>query len=102
MATSQARETRSKQERTSQASTGMSFMEAQLLNILLTCTIWRVKWKAMKNSRKDLENCFTECEEQGAESGQYDVEVPVFQNGNHNNRCSPCSTIIGEFNKTYM
>eukprot|EP00731_Ephydatia_muelleri_P006878 Em0003g1126a len=38
----------------------------------------QVKWKAMKNSPKDLENFFTECEKQGTESGQYDVEVPDY------------------------
>ena len=32
----------------------------------------------MKNSPKDLENFFTECEKQGTESGQYDVEVPDY------------------------
>ena len=32
----------------------------------------------MKNSLKDLEIFFTECGEQGAGSGQYDVEVPDY------------------------
>ena len=30
----------------------------------------------MKNSPTDLDNFFTECEEQGTESGQCDAKVP--------------------------